>query len=108
MTNLELVKYAKKLKIPNFRGVFMRDELASMKPQKNETEIINLDSTKGSGTHWVGYCKKIIVLFIAILSDSHHLLKLRNISKVIYLCTVTIGFKSLMQVTAVNFASFSL
>lgn len=58
MTNLELIKYAKKLKIPNFSGVFMRDELASMKPQKNETGIINLDSTKGSGTHWVAYCKK--------------------------------------------------
>lgn len=35
----------------------MRDELPS-KPWKNERAIINLDSTKGCGTHWVAYKKK--------------------------------------------------
>lgn len=35
----------------------MRDELIHMKPDKTECAIINLDSKKGSGTHWVCYRK---------------------------------------------------
>lgn len=58
MTNLELIKYAKKFKIPHFRGVFMRNELSLMTPRRNETGIINLDSSSGNGTHWVAYSKK--------------------------------------------------
>lgn len=60
LTNVELTKYARKLNIPNFRGVFMRDELlgALRKPFKNECGIINLDSSVGDGTHWTAYVKK--------------------------------------------------
>lgn len=58
----ELVKYADKMKIPHFRGVFMRDELlnksVALKPWKCETGIINLDTSQGPGTHWVAYAKK--------------------------------------------------
>ena len=43
--------------IPNFRGVFMRDSLPS-KIKSNECGIVNLDSSKNSGTHWVAYYKK--------------------------------------------------
>lgn len=49
---------AKKLKIHFFRGVFMRDNLCNLKPWKNECAIINLDSSHGSGTHWVAYSKR--------------------------------------------------
>lgn len=58
MTDIELKRVAKKLKIPHFRGVFMRDQLINMKPEENECAIINLDSSKGSGTHWVAYSKR--------------------------------------------------
>lgn len=34
----------------------MRDTLP-LKPFVNECAIVNLDSYKGSGTHWVAYCK---------------------------------------------------
>lgn len=51
------MKYAKLLKIPNFRGIFMRDSLPTY-PTKYECAIVNLDSNKGSGTHWVAYKKK--------------------------------------------------
>lgn len=44
------------MKIPHFRGVFMRDDLPG-KPLKTECGIINLDSSKGKGTHWVAYFK---------------------------------------------------
>lgn len=57
LTNYELSKYAKELNIPNFRGVFMRDDLPAT-PRKYETGIVNLDSKHGDGTHWVCYRKR--------------------------------------------------
>lgn len=43
--------------LPNFRGVFMKDDLPSY-PNKNECGILNLDLTSGAGTHWTAYYKK--------------------------------------------------
>lgn len=57
LTDIDLKKYAKILRIPFFRGVFMRDKL----PKKiliNECGIVNLDLSTGSGTHWTAYGKK--------------------------------------------------
>ena len=45
------MKYAQSFKIPNFCGVFMRDELPSDGPYYNETAIVNLDIARGGGTH---------------------------------------------------------
>lgn len=44
------------LKIPNFRGVFMRD-LLPYKINEYETGVVNLDGKNGKGTHWVCYVK---------------------------------------------------
>ena len=44
----------KYLGIKNFRGIYSRDALPT-KMLKNEVGIINLDSQKGPGTHWVAY-----------------------------------------------------
>ncbi len=65
LSNFELLDGVKKLKIKNFRGIFMRDELP-LKPNKKECGILNLDDTGNSvngyfvdnppgnnGTHWV-------------------------------------------------------
>jgi hypothetical protein len=57
LTNYDLIYLAKKHKIPNFRGVFMRDKLPSRGPKSREAAILNLDSSRGSGTHWVCYKK---------------------------------------------------
>lgn len=58
LTNIELYEYAKrKLKIPYFRGVFMRDLLPQI-IHKNEAGIVNLDISIGPGTHWVCYYKR--------------------------------------------------
>lgn len=64
LTNEELIKYASCLKIPFFRGVFMKDALPD-KIWENETGIVNLDNTIGSGTHWICYKKlrKIVYYF---------------------------------------------
>lgn len=56
LSNEELTVYATCLKIPFFRGVFMRDGLPK-KIRLNETGIVNLDNSIGPGTHWVCYKK---------------------------------------------------
>jgi hypothetical protein len=50
----DIINYIKKLKINHFRGVFSRENLPE-KPYNIECVIINLDSSSGSGTHWVSY-----------------------------------------------------
>ena len=57
LTNIELVDAAKKLNIPNFKGVFLRDTLPK-KPRKNECGFLNLDDSSGPGQHWVAFSKK--------------------------------------------------
>ena len=56
LSNLELLEAARKLKIPNFRGVSLRDALPTT-PKKKECGILNLDDTTGLGTHWVAWYK---------------------------------------------------
>lgn len=58
MTDADLLKWAKILKISDFRGVFMRNALPADGPFYNESAICNLDDLKGPGTHWVAYRKK--------------------------------------------------
>lgn len=50
------------MKVPYFRGVFIRDDLPVSGPYKNESAIVNLDSVDGPGTHWVAYKKRGSVL----------------------------------------------
>lgn len=56
LTNIDLINYAKMLEIPNFRGVFMRDDLP-LKIKQIECGIVNLDSKRNEGTHWTAYVK---------------------------------------------------
>ena len=56
LTNLEIENFVTKLQIPNFRGVFMRDTLPA-KPKQVECAIINLNTSKEIGSHWVCYAK---------------------------------------------------
>ena len=74
LSNIELTDAAKELKLtggtrsrsPNFRGVFMRDQLPK-RPLKNECGILNLDDTvagdgigssNAGGTHWTCWFKR--------------------------------------------------
>ena len=52
LTNFQLIDTVKELKIPHFRGVFMRNDLPR-RPLKRECGILNLDGVSGRGTHWV-------------------------------------------------------
>ena len=50
LSNFDLLQWIDFLKIPNFKGIFARDEV---RPQEHSPCIINLDSLKNAGTHWV-------------------------------------------------------
>lgn len=58
LTDQDLIQAVKRMRIPNFRGVFMRDEMLKMTPRENECGIINLDWSQGPGTHWCSYLKR--------------------------------------------------
>ena len=50
LSNFDLLQWVDFLKIPNFKGIFARDEV---RPREHSPCIINLDSLKNAGTHWV-------------------------------------------------------
>jgi len=56
LSNFDLMKYAEDLNIPNFRGVFMRDELPKI-PWLQECGIVNFNTSSEPGSHWVAYYK---------------------------------------------------
>lgn len=56
LSNYDIINLVNKLKIENFRGVFMRDTLPN-KINELECGIVNLDINKNKGTHWVCYYK---------------------------------------------------
>lgn len=55
LTNFNLIAYVEKLQIPNFRGVFMRDNLPKRKRKGNECGILNFNTTAQNGSHWVAW-----------------------------------------------------
>ena len=50
LSNFDLLKWIDFLKIPNFKGIFARDEVM---PREHSPCIINLDELENAGTHWV-------------------------------------------------------
>ena len=54
LTNIELIRYARMLKIPDFRGVCMRDTLPQY-PMNVDCGIVNVNTSNQPGSHWVCY-----------------------------------------------------
>ena len=53
LSNFQIIEKCKELRIKNFKGVFMRDELnKNSKSTENECLVLNIDSIKNVGTHW--------------------------------------------------------
>uniref|UniRef100_A0ABD2WP92 Uncharacterized protein n=1 Tax=Trichogramma kaykai TaxID=54128 RepID=A0ABD2WP92_9HYME len=88
LTNYDLVKYAMLLKIPHFRGVFMRDELPSSGAHYRESAIVNLDDSIGPGTHWIAYrkCGKRVIYFDSFgdLQSPRDLVNYLKVPEVLY------------------------
>ena len=57
LTNFELLDYVHKLKISNFRGVFMSDTPPSS-PREIECGIVNFNTSEQPGSHRVCHYKK--------------------------------------------------
>jgi hypothetical protein len=62
LTNIQIMDTVNKLKIPNFRGMFWRNELPH-KANANECGISNLDDSRGEGTHWCCWFKRGRVIY---------------------------------------------
>ena len=56
MSDKDLLRFVNSLKIPNFRGVKMRDELP-LKPHDAECGILNLNTHDQEGSHWTCWYK---------------------------------------------------
>jgi hypothetical protein len=56
LSDRDINLYMKKRR-SNFIGTFMRDQHPQLKMVPNSTCIINLDSSSGTGTHWVALKK---------------------------------------------------
>ena len=54
LSNFDILKIAKYLEIPYFKGVFTRDQLPE-KLENKESEIVNFNTSKEPGSHWVAY-----------------------------------------------------
>lgn len=64
LSNFEILDLAKKLKIPHFYGVFMRDTLLKKSKSKSqECWIINHGSSYTNGTHWTALAKSRNIAF---------------------------------------------
>ena len=61
MSDQDILRFVTRTRIPNFRGVHMRDELTAGKssgPRKNECGILNLETHLQKGTHWTCWFKR--------------------------------------------------
>ena len=56
LTNFDILRYADRVKLPDFRGVYMRDDLPR-KCKSRECGIVNLNTSQQPGSHWVCYFK---------------------------------------------------
>ena len=56
LSNFDIIKLVQHLKIPDFRGVFMRDTLPD-KPREKECGVLNLNKSSEPGSHWVAFYK---------------------------------------------------
>ena len=57
-TNVQLDVLVRRMRVPYFRGVVMRNALPTSGVHRNESGIVNLNDATGPGTHWVAYAKR--------------------------------------------------
>jgi len=57
-TNVQLQQLTECMRIPYFRGIFMRTTLPTGGVRRNESGIINFDNVEKLGTQWMAYAKR--------------------------------------------------
>ena len=72
LSNFDIIRICKKLKIRNFKGCLMRDEISNT-CGNDECFIMNIDQSNSSGTHWVAVniVSRHDILFRFIWSSTH-------------------------------------
>ena len=111
ISNFEIMKWIKYFSIKNFK-VISRDEIKNIK--NNNSYIVNLDDTKGPGTHWIGlYYKKNQILYFDCfgLKPPQELLNLKieyiyNSTQYQNLYSTTCGYFSLYFINEIHKRSF--
>ena len=54
LSNFDIIRICEKLKLGNFKGCFMRDEIRNLDAVSNdECFIMNFDDSSSSETHWI-------------------------------------------------------
>ena len=73
MDSNQLNKYAKRLRLQDFLGVFASDELSLLPKTDTGILIFNTDSSESSGQHWISLCitKECIFYFDSLNFDFH-------------------------------------
>lgn len=57
LSNVDIENYANLLKIRNFRGCYMRDELKNLISKNSECGVLNLNLSNEAGSHWTCWFK---------------------------------------------------
>ena len=57
LLDTELNEIARRLKIPNFKGTLMSDEVESVPSSGDQCAIVNLESSEQNGSHWVTFSR---------------------------------------------------
>ena len=57
LSNIDIEKYAKILKIKKFRGCYMRNEFSNLKCNNMECGVLNLNLSNEPGSHWTCWFK---------------------------------------------------
>ena len=57
LSNFDINKLVEYLNIPDFKGVFARDELSDQTPNEKECAIVNFNKSGEHGSHWVCFYK---------------------------------------------------
>ena len=57
LSNIDILKYVKLLKIKNFRGCYMRNELSKLHAKNVECGVLNLNLSSEPGSHWTCWFK---------------------------------------------------
>ena len=59
LSDIDLEYYSNQLGLKDFRGVvFMRNTLPTSRPRKNKCGILNLETDRENGSHWVAWHKR--------------------------------------------------
>lgn len=98
LTDLDINKFATKY-IKDFRSVFMR-HTRPKRAKKRECAVVNLDSVKSAGTHWVAYIKhdKNVRYFVSF----GNLLPPKELVKYLSNCEINYNYHQYQSYNLVN------